>query len=105
MIPLAVVGAEESMPIVWKSNTIAKALGLPYFPVTINQLLMGPIGTLAYLPAKFKIKVLDPVYFDVPPGRDRYSKSLIMDESENIRQKIQTALYEMLRQRESVWFG
>ncbi len=106
VIPIAVVGAEESMPIIWKSNTIAKALGLPYFPFTMNQLLMGPVlGTMTYLPAKFKLRVLDPVHFDVSPDRDRYSKSLIMDESENIRQKLQDALYDMLRHRQSVWFG
>lgn len=106
VIPIAVVGAEESMPIVWKSNILAKAIGLPYFPVTANHLLLGPVlGSVAYLPAKFKLRVLDPVHFDVPPDRDRYSKSLIMEESESIRETIQAALYDMLRHRRSVWFG
>jgi hypothetical protein len=49
--------------------------------------------------------VLPPVHFDVPPDRPRYSKSRIMDEAEAIRQQIQEALYDMLRQRQSVWFG
>ena len=106
VVPIAVVGAEESMPIVWKSTTLAKATGLPYFPVTANQLLFGPLlGGVAYFPAKFKLKVLDPVTFDVPPGQDRYSKSRVMEESEQIREQIQSALYEMLRTRRSVWFG
>jgi hypothetical protein len=51
------------------------------------------------------LKVLEPVYFDVPPDQDRYSKSRIMDESEKIREKIQEALYDMLRERRSVWLG
>jgi 1-acyl-sn-glycerol-3-phosphate acyltransferase len=106
VVPIAVVGAEESMPIVFKSTTVAKALGLPYFPITANQLLFGPaLGTVAYLPAKFKLRVLDPVHFDVPPDQDRYSKSRVMEESEQIREVIQAALYDMLRQRRSVWFG
>jgi len=106
VVPIAVVGAEESMPIVWKSNSIAKLLGVPYFPITANQLLFGPIvGTTAYLPAKFRLKVLDPVTFDVPPDQDRYSRSRVMEESERIREQIQSALYEMLRERRSVWFG
>src|SRR5690606_24635473 len=37
VVPIAVVGAEESMPIIWKSNLAAKLTGLPYFPVTANQ--------------------------------------------------------------------
>ena len=105
IVPIAVVGAEESMPVVFKSNTIAKLTGLPYMPITANMLALGPLGGLAYFPAKFKLKVLDPVSFDVAPDQERYSRSRIMDESEHIRERIQAALYEMLRERQSVWFG
>jgi 1-acyl-sn-glycerol-3-phosphate acyltransferase len=106
VVPIAVVGAEESMPIVWKSATLAKALGVPYFPVTANQLLFGPLlGTIGYFPAKFRLRVLPPVHFDVPPDQDRYSRSRVMEESEQIRELIQAALYDMLRKRRSVWFG
>ncbi len=106
MVPIAVVGAEESMPILFKMNWLSKALGLPYAPITLNHLLFGPIlGNVVYLPAKFTLRVLPPVHFDVPPDQERYSKSRIMDEAEAIRQQIQEALYDMLRQRQSVWFG
>jgi hypothetical protein len=100
-----VVGAEESMPIVARLPNAAKALGIPYLPITANMLALGPVGIAAYFPAKFKLRVLDPVRFDVQPGRDRYSRSRVMDESEAIREKIQTALYDMLRARRSVWTG
>jgi hypothetical protein len=66
---------------------------------------MGPAGIGVYLPAKFKLRVLDPVHFDVTPNQERYSRSRVMDESEAIRDRIQAALYDMLRQRRSVWFG
>ena len=105
VIPIAVVGAEESMPIVFKIPYIAKALGVPYAPITANMLLFGPLGLVAYFPAKFKLKVLDPVHFDVPPDQPRYSRSRVMDESESIRQTIQASLYDMLKTRKSVWFG
>jgi 1-acyl-sn-glycerol-3-phosphate acyltransferase len=106
IIPVAVVGAEESMPILLKLPNVARAIGLPYFPITVNHLVFGPLlGTVLYFPAKFRLKVLDPVTFDVPPDQDRYSKSRIMDEAEDIRVSIQETLYEMLRSRRSVWFG
>lgn len=105
IIPLAVVGAEESMPTITRIPALAKMLGLPYFPITANMLVLGPLGALAYFPAKFKIRVLEPVTFDVPPDQPRYSRSRIMDASEEIRQSIQEALYDMLQQRRSVWFG
>jgi 1-acyl-sn-glycerol-3-phosphate acyltransferase len=106
VIPIAVVGAEESMPILLKLPNLARTMRLPYFPITANQLVFGPaLGTVLYFPAKFKLRVLDPVRFDVPPDEDRYSKSRVMDEAESIRIAIQENLYDMLRDRRSVWFG
>jgi hypothetical protein len=66
---------------------------------------MGPLGVLLPFPAKFKLRVLDPVRFDVPPDQERYSKSRIMDESEGIRARLQDSVYDMLSDRRSVWFG
>src|SRR5437763_1930065 len=37
VIPIAVMGAEESMPIVYKNNTIARMFGLPYVPLKADQ--------------------------------------------------------------------
>ncbi len=105
VIPIAVVGSEEAMPIVFRLPTLAKALGVPYFPVTANLLALGPLGAVMPFPAKFKLRVLDPVHFNVPPDQDRYSKSRIMEESERIRTQLQEAVYDMLRDRRSVWFG
>jgi 1-acyl-sn-glycerol-3-phosphate acyltransferase len=105
IVPIAVVGAEEAMPIVFRMNGVAKALKLPYFPVTVNSLLLGPLGYVTYLPAKFKLRVLDPIHFDVEPGLERYSRSRVMDEAERIRASMQDTLHDMLRARRSVWFG
>lgn len=105
VIPIAVMGAEETMPVLFKSPRLAKMLNIPYFPVTANMLAFGPAGLVAYLPAKFRIRVLPPVYFDVPPNQERYSRSRVMEESERIRRMVQDALYDMLRTRRSVWFG
>jgi 1-acyl-sn-glycerol-3-phosphate acyltransferase len=105
VIPLAVVGGEEAMPIVWKSPRLAKLLNVPYFPVTANMLVFGPLGLVSYFPSKFRIRVLPPLHFDVAPGQERYSRSRVMEESERIRRLVQEALYDMLRGRRSVWFG
>jgi 1-acyl-sn-glycerol-3-phosphate acyltransferase len=105
IVPIAVVGAEEAMPILFRLGGVAKVLKLPYFPVTVNSLLLGPAGYVTYLPAKFKLRVLDPIYFDVEPGQDRYSRSRVMDEAERIRAALQDTLHDMLRERRSIWFG
>lgn len=105
VIPIAVVGAEESMPIVYKNRTLAKLLNLPYVPVTANMLVLGPLGLVGYFPAKFRLRVLPPVHFDVAPDQERYGRSRVMEEADGIREMIQQELYKMLQQRGSVWFG
>jgi 1-acyl-sn-glycerol-3-phosphate acyltransferase len=105
IVPLAIVGNEETMPIVAKVRGLARLLGVPYVPITANMLALGPLGTVIPFPAKMRIRVLDPVRLDVPPDQPRYSRSRIMDTSEDIRHTIQTELYDMLRHRRSVWTG
>ncbi len=105
VIPIAVIGAEESMPILFRVPGLAKVLNIPYFPVTANALLMGPLGYAVYFPAKMKMRVLDPVTFDVEPGLERYSRSRVMDEGEAVRARMQETIFDMLRERRSVWFG
>src|SRR5207248_841067 len=105
VIPIAVVGAEEPMPVVDKNATLARMFRLSYVLLTAHMLMLGPLGLLMHFPAKFKLRVLDPVHFDVPADQERYSRSRIMDEAESIRVSLQETLYEMLRQRKSVWFG
>ena len=93
------------MPVLLRLPMLARALGVPYFPITANLLVLGPLGAVTPFPAKFKLRVLDPVHFDVPADQDRYSKSRIMEESERIRSLLQDSVYDMLRDRRSVWFG
>jgi 1-acyl-sn-glycerol-3-phosphate acyltransferase len=105
VIPIVVVGAEEAMPMIAKSTRLARMVGLPYAPLTANMLLLGPLGLVAYFPAKFKLRVLDPVTFDVAPDQDRYQRSRVFEGAESIRRSMQRNLYDMLRQRRGIWRG
>jgi 1-acyl-sn-glycerol-3-phosphate acyltransferase len=88
VVPITVIGGEEAMPTIAKSTVVAKALGVPYVPFTANMLLLGPLGLVSYFPAKFKFRVLDPVYFDIPPNQPRYPRSRVFDEAEAIRRRM-----------------
>ena len=105
VVPIVVVGSEETMPMVAKSGVLARALGVPYVPLTANMLMFGPLGAVLPFPAKLRLRVLDPVYFDVPADQARYPRSRVFEEAEAIRQTMQKNIYEMLRKRRSVWFG
>ncbi len=60
IIPCAVVGAEEAHPMLADVPALARALKLPYFPITPTWPLLGPLG-LAPLPASWTIRLADPV--------------------------------------------
>lgn len=105
VVPIAIVGSEETMPVLFQLPQLAHLLGLPYLPVTANMLAMGPLGIVVPFPAKLRLRVLDPVTFDVEPDCERYPKSRVMQEAERIRATLQEALFDMLRERRSVWFG
>ena len=57
----------------------------------------------AYLPAKFRIRFLEPIEFE----RDGMyeDKSLVQTIAHEIRARIQDNVLDMIKQRKSVWFG
>jgi 1-acyl-sn-glycerol-3-phosphate acyltransferase len=105
VVPIAVIGAEEAMPILAKIPAVSRLLGIPYFPITPFFPLFGPLGMAMYLPAKFKVRIMEPVHFDTEPGQDRYSRALVMAHADHIRDLIQAEIDSMLRQRRSPWTG
>ncbi len=60
IIPCAIVGAEEIYPMIGNSEPLARALRLPYFPVTPLFPWLGPIGAVP-LPSNWIIEFCEPV--------------------------------------------
>lgn len=66
IVPMAVVGAEESYPGLYNIKSIAKLTGFPYFPITPTWPLLGPLGLIP-LPTRIRIYFDDPITFDGDP--------------------------------------
>jgi len=103
IVPVCVVGAEEAAPIFAQVNVLQRLTGLLYFPITPTFPHFGLLGMLGYLPAKFKIRFLEPIHFD-EPGMHA-DKSLVQSVAHDVRRRIQENVWEMVGERESVWFG
>ena len=58
---------------------------------------------LGYLPAKFKIRFLEPIHFDEDGMWE--DKSLVQTTAHEIRARIQEGIWDMVKRRRSVWFG
>jgi 1-acyl-sn-glycerol-3-phosphate acyltransferase len=105
IVPVAVVGAEEAMPIFAHLGFLKKLTGLIYFPVTPSFPHFGPAGALMYLPAKFRIEFMEPIDMSEYPVETVRDPAAIQAISERIRGQIQTRLDEMVQARKSVWTG
>jgi len=106
LVPLCVVGAEEAAPIFAHVVALRRLTGLLYFPITPTFPWLGPFGMLGYLPAKFRIRFLEPIDTVELGGPEAVDdKALVQTVAQEIRARIQENVDEMVAKRESVWFG
>ena len=103
IVPIAVVGAEESQPVFAQLGLLKKLTGLPYTPLTPTFPHFGLLATLMYLPAKFTIRFLAPVRTDEMGDKPWEDKGLVQTVAQDIRATIQEELFEMVGKRRSVW--
>jgi 1-acyl-sn-glycerol-3-phosphate acyltransferase len=106
LVPTCVVGAEEAMPIFAQVDILRRLTGLLYFPITPTFPWLGPFGMLAYLPAKFRIRFLEPIdTVELGGAEAAEDKALVQTVAQEIRAQIQENLHDMLAKRKSVWLG
>jgi 1-acyl-sn-glycerol-3-phosphate acyltransferase len=105
IVPVAVVGAEEAMPIFAHVPLLQRLTGLIYFPVNHAFPHFGLAAAGMYLPAKFKIRFLEPVDLSGYQADAAEDVALVQGIAEDVRTRIQTELDSLVAARASVWFG
>jgi 1-acyl-sn-glycerol-3-phosphate acyltransferase len=98
IIPVAIVGAEETHPVVAKLTRLAKPLGLPYIPITPTFPLLGPLGLLP-VPAKWSIHIAPPIAPDSHIGQE----PLVI--ARRVKEQIEQMIADLLLARRSIVFG
>ena len=102
IIPVAVVGAEETYPMLADANPLAQMLRLPFFPLTPLFPWLGPLGLLP-LPSKWSICFGAPIATDAyGPGAADDPRQLNLLATE-VRECLQAMLDEQLARRQSVF--
>lgn len=102
IIPCAIVGAEETYPMLGNVKTVARLLGLPYFPVTPTFPALGPLG-LVPLPSKWLIAFGEPIETASYGPAAAEDPMLVFNLTDQVRETIQQSVYQLLLQRRSVW--
>jgi 1-acyl-sn-glycerol-3-phosphate acyltransferase len=104
MIPVAVVGAEETYISLAKSDFIARLIGFPYFPISPTFPWLGLLGFVP-IPTKWYIDFGEPVVTDVYPSQSADNLMLVSQLTDQMRNRVQEMVYARLSQRNSVLFG
>jgi 1-acyl-sn-glycerol-3-phosphate acyltransferase len=105
IIPTAVVGAEEIHPMVARVTWLAKSVGIPYVPITPTFPFLGPLG-LVPLPTKWYLAFGEPLYFNAEYGAEGANDRILVNKlAEQVRNKIQAMIDELLKERRSILFG
>ena len=102
LVPVAVVGAEEVHPVLFKMGTLARAMGLPFLPVTPTFPLLGPLGLLP-LPSKWILRFGEPLDIGRLGPDAAHDELLVSRLTEELRSTIQVMVDDGLRARPSVW--
>jgi hypothetical protein len=84
---------------------LQRLTGLIYFPINHAFPHFGLAAGLMYMPAKFKIRFLEPVDLSEYGPEDAEDVALVQSIAETIRAKIQREVDALVASRESVWFG
>ncbi|HEY2599369.1 MAG TPA: lysophospholipid acyltransferase family protein [Candidatus Dormibacteraeota bacterium] len=102
IIPVSVVGSEEIYPMLADLAPVARALGMPYVPVTPLWPWLGPLGLLP-LPSKWRIEFHKPIHVETYPPEAADDRNLVMALADEVRETIQKGVYENLKRRRSVF--
>lgn len=104
IIPVSVVGAEETYISLMKSPTMAKLIGFPYFPISPTFPWLGLIGFIP-LPTKWYIDFGEPIQMDGYGSEAANNLVLISQLTDQVRNIVQEMIYKRLAQRRNVFFG
>ncbi len=102
IIPCAIVGAEETNPILYRFDNLSKLLGLDYLPVTPTFPWLGPLGLIP-APTKWRIIFGEPISVSEYGPQASNDHVLVGRIAEKVRASIGDLLAAALRRRKSVW--
>ena len=95
IVPVAIIGCEETYPAIYNAKTLAKLMDAPYLPVTPTWPLLGPLGALP-LPVKVQLYFGKPILFSGDPDEpDEKTHARV----EQVKSTLQGMIDEGLRAR------
>ncbi|MEN8159360.1 MAG: glycerol acyltransferase, partial [Myxococcota bacterium] len=101
IVPVGIVGSEEQQPGLANLPGLARALGMPAFPITLGFPWLGPLGILP-MPVKYRIHFGDVLRFEGSPTEE---DAAIQAKVDLVRDAIHTLLEQGREERKGIFSG
>ncbi len=98
IVPISVVGSEDSYPIVANWAWLGRKLGGEALPITLFWPLLGPMGLIP-LPVKWIIQVHAPVNVPVAPPASSLDRGMVSSLARQVERTIDEGVHASLRRR------
>jgi len=99
IVPVGVVGAEESIISLADIKPLAKLFGMPYMPLPVLLPLLGPLAMVP-MPTKFHVYFGEPLTFDGPFDDE---DEVIEEKVQKVKQAVDGLIQRGLEERDG-WF-
>jgi 1-acyl-sn-glycerol-3-phosphate acyltransferase len=98
IVPVAIVGSEETHPTLLRSDRLARFLGVPFLPITPTFPLLGPLG-LVPLPSRWVIRFGEPIDLSGEPEGTHDDPVRVQHLAEEVRSAVQSLVKRALEDR------
>jgi len=99
IVPVGIIGGEETYPSLYDVKFIARLAEFPYFPVTPTFPFFGPLGLIPF-PAKFRIYFDEPILFEGDPDDP---DDILKEKVEIVRASIRKLIHFGLETRSGIF--
>lgn len=102
IVPVAIVGSEETHPTLVRSNRLGRLLGLPFLPITPTFPWLGPLGLIP-LPSRWVIRFGAPIDLGGEPEASQHDPVRVQQLAEEVRGTVQALVRRALDDRPSTF--
>ncbi|MFO0711515.1 MAG: 1-acyl-sn-glycerol-3-phosphate acyltransferase [Sandaracinus sp.] len=98
IVPVAIVGSEETHPLLFRTDRLARLFGVPFLPITPTFPLLGPLG-LVPLPSRWVLRFGKPIDLGDEPESTLHDPVRILHLTEEVRSAVQALVKRALEDR------
>jgi 1-acyl-sn-glycerol-3-phosphate acyltransferase len=102
IVPVAIVGSEETHPTLFRTDRLGRLFGVPFLPITPTFPFLGPLG-LVPLPSRWVVRFGKAIDLRDEPERTQHDPVRVQHLTEEVRSAVQALVKRALEDRPSAF--